>query len=165
MSALRLLAALLSFVICFLYGKVKSARDKKKLDELYGLVCDVKTVETLVKTERLQLDEIVKGLSVSGENADLWTNVYEGISAGTSVSEAVKLAFGKTPDNEVKALILRLFDNEASREPEAFSAVLSDTAEKLESAYESKKKRSLEKDRLTGSLSVFAGLAAAILIL
>ena len=165
MSAARFAAAGISFGVCVLYGAVKRARSKCRMDELEGLIRDIVVMEAEVRLEKRPIEEIVCGLSEKGNCRRMWRAALAEMRSGTPLSRSLGDSGTHSADGEAEREIEELFSRSPTSDSVSFAERLSNSARKLEAILEKEKKQNLEKDKLTSSLSVFAGIAAALLIL
>ena len=165
MSAAKLISAGLAFSACVLFGYVRVKGSRRRLSELEGLYEDVKAFEQSVRLDRTELDAEVKRLAEEGRCSDAWKRVEVRMSEGLDLASAIdgsgmkKLFSGS---EEALDLILRM---DPCGDHETVSNTLACAAAKLGSIAEKKRECLLKNERITRSLSIFAGLAAALLII
>ncbi len=165
MSAGRLSAAGICFGICVLFGKVRITRSRQQVEELEKLLGDLRSAENSVRLVRLPLGEIVNGLRENGRSKKLWSSVCAGMSSGLDFGRSVASADTPPVSPEAEKIFSELSSLAVSNDADVLAKRLSSVADRLENELETERKNSREKEKLTSSLSVFAGLAAALLIL
>ena len=165
MSALRFAAAGVSFGICVLFGSVRKARLRRSLEELEALTEDIKYAVSCVKLMKLPVDEIVRRLAENGGCGCFWKSVWEGMTSGLDLKQAIAVAEKPSLSAVSGSVLSELADDATLSDSDTLAGRLSMIAERLDAELEYRRGKSREEEKLTSSLSVFAGLAAAILVL
>lgn len=165
MSAARLIAALLAVCGSALFGAVSNSRAEERIKNTDRLVSDVDEMYSLLRIDRMPLHEIASRLSEKGELPALWANVEAEMEAGASLKEALNDIKLPGPGSAAARFAGYLTDGFPAGDAETESARIGYALEKLKAYRESAINEQKEKGRLTSSLSLMLGLAAAILIL
>ena len=158
MSIGRTMTAVLTVTASLLFGRVIRARTDRENKLLSAIIADISTVEKQIEVQKRPIAEIVEGLSAQSVFGDYWEGILHEMETGLSFEEAA--AKRKPPeicteaDNEIMARGLGTDTRE-----------LRSLIGELEKIRDERIKQSSEKGRITGMLSVFAGLSIALLII
>lgn len=165
MSILRLIAACAAFFACVLYGRRRRKRDAESLALMEDLTADLKFFADCIKKERLPVESIVNRLSVKGRCKTAWASTIDLMKQGSGFNSAFDKSCRTIVQGRAKELIEHMFSKDS--EPASYKLLdrISETAVKLEITAKEERKRLDEKTKVAGSLSLFAGIAAALLIL
>lgn len=163
MSAARLALAAGAFAVCAVFGTVRRAEREAGRKRLESVSADISALRVKLADGRLPLGRIASELAASGQNAGYWRGVSEAMARGLSFGEAAPPVPGldSEADEILRSLFAGLGDGSLRAEEERI-----ERAERGLRALLEKRTRELEKrGGLINSLSLLAGLAAALLIL
>lgn len=156
---------MLAFGACALFGSVRQARGAKAVADLASFRGDLVETENLMRQSRTPLPEIAAKLAESGRCPAFWEAVSRGLAGGLSFREAYSAA----PKPELPAGAAEVADGLAAAlgtgDLQTESERLTAAAERLAPMLSDLEKSTAEKGKLIRSLSLLAGLAAALLIL
>lgn len=165
MSISRLFAAGLVFMAFAMYGAVNGSRHNARVTLLKGLYYDVAEMRTRLKLLHEPLDVITENMATSGKCKELWSEVSiymkKGKSFGEAFGESDRRAFGNEEIEIMYELSAQLGKNNVAEEEKRleFAAI------RLNELYKKLKEDTEKGVKLTNSLSVLGGLAAALLML
>ena len=164
MSAARALAAGAAFGACALFGAVRKARAKRDAASLGSLAWDIREAERLLRMTNAPLSEITQELSEKGRMKPFWKAVGERMEDGASAYAAYTASPPQAAPEALRVLD-ELFSSLGRGDSQTESKRLSAAADKLDALYSEAEKKAAEKGRITGAVSLLAGVAAALLLL
>ncbi|MCR5610841.1 MAG: stage III sporulation protein AB [Clostridiales bacterium] len=165
MSFFRFTSAGLLFLTCSLYGIVFREREKKKRETVSGLITDLKEMENEIRFGRRNYEDVLYHLSKKGLHKQLWSEIYDATKKGYSFRNAFLRSAGSRIDPTLPDLFEKLLPETCAFESSAEADRIRILTEKLEEYAAKAKKSSEERVRLTLSLSLLAGAAAAIIVM
>lgn len=165
MSAARTAAAFAVFSGFALFGAVSNSRKRQKVKEAKILLADASELESRIKTLRQPLADIAEAFSVNSGCAGFWGGISKGLSAGLSPEAAFDRAKSMISSDEVRNVLAELFEGLGSSELNGELRRLELAVNRLEQVYAETQKSLESGTKLTNSLSILMGLAAALLIL
>lgn len=165
MSAARTIAAISAFGACALYGAVRKARTKGEAAALGGITEDLMEAERMVRLTRSPLTSIAGELAKAGKSQLFWRSIHEKMLAGSSLFKAYSSTPKPCMNGEAGQVLDGLFSSLGRGDAETESKRIRLAAERLGALFSETEKRASEKCRLTSSLSVLAGAAAALLLI
>lgn len=154
-----------AFGACALFGAVRKARTKQEVFALSGITADIREAERMVGLSKAPIASIAGELARSGRSAPFWQSVSDKLNGGSALIEAYSASPAPTALPEAAQVLDGLFSSLGRGDAETESKRLRAAAERLEEILGAAEKRASEKCRLTGSLSMLAGAAAALLLL
>ncbi|MBO4384178.1 MAG: hypothetical protein J5854_02000 [Clostridia bacterium] len=165
MSFLRFVSAGLLFVSCASFGFIRTEREKKKLGTIKGLITDLKEMEHEVRFGRWDTAVILSRLVSSGMEKDIWREAVRKSEKGGSFRRSLMDAVEKLIDPSVSELLGKHLPEVCSSDSCAEAERIRSAADYLNEYFSIRKAKSDEKNKLTLSLSILAGAAAAITVL
>ena len=165
MSAPRLICSAAVFCGFVLYGAVRAERKKAALSEAEALRKDLAELSDRMELTRSHLCAICEELSRKSGLSELWSAMTEGLSKGLAPSEAFALCRGTLKNEAAAAVIKELFEDLGSADIEKESGRLELSLKKLDELISFSRGEFEKSRRLTSSLSVLMGLAAALILL
>lgn len=156
---------MLAFGACALFGSVKKARSGRSLCDAEALVKDLGELGDRMRLRREPLDEISARLAAEGGCRALWKGISQGLAEGRTFSEAYALAEKPPVCREVMSVVDELASSLGTGAMEDEIKRLGEAMDKLGTRLAELEKADAERSKLTGSLSVLLGLAAALLLL
>ena len=165
MSAARLIAAGLVFACCGTFGLVRSARIELELKNAEALAADTERLSGFIGESRMPLREAFERLAEEGGLGELWLELSQRMDSGCSAGDAVcgaayfeRIRGGREAARELSAGLM-------SGEAEAVRSSLSGCAARLRTLCDARRGEIASRVKLTRSLSLLLGLAAALLML
>lgn len=165
MSFLRLISAGLVFIPCALFGLISKEREIKKTETLKGLITDIKELEQDIRFGRKKTADALSHLADVGKEKVVWKEIVVKTEKGCSLRDSIIEAFGKHVGHSVSDLLDKQIPDKSSFDSSVEAERLRSISEQLEDYRVTAEKKCYEKCRLTLSLSILVGAAAAILIL
>lgn len=165
MNGARIVSAALAFTVCAVFGTVRRARMRREAEIASLLAADVCDLERMLRLERRPIAELAGRLAEAGGCREFWRGVAEGIEHGATFGEAYASAPKPEAGKAAAEVLSALAEKQGSGDAEGESVRIKKTANELADIAEQMRKTSAEKGKLTGTLSLLAGLAAALLII
>ena len=165
MSAGRLAAAGMVLAVCALFGRVRASGNESALRETHALCGDIMRLETLLRSQKLTLPEAAERLSREGASRELWEGVSQRMSEGMSFSGAFSAAPHPALCLGAAEAVCELAEGLGKADMAAELSRLKNAEARLSSICDEAEKAGRNRDKLTTSLSMLCGLAAALLIL
>ena len=165
MSAARALSALLVFSGFVLFGRVRCSRKKLEASQTEALLTDVTAIECRLGALRQPLERLVGSAAEQSAVSGFWTEISKGLSSGKTPSEAFEVAGDRIISSGAREILRELFSEIGSSDLKSELQRLSFAQKRLNALAEETKSRTGSELKLTNSLSVMMGLAAALLLL
>lgn len=165
MSFLRLLSAAAAFLACALFGAVRKRRYSESLNELYDINSDLKLLAQYIGRSRMPLSDAAKALVSDGKCTDIWSAVSVKLSEGKDFFEAFTSSRKHSFCEEAESMTAQLLSGIGTGDAETELNRLSALTEGLDALLEDLRKDYAVKSKLAVTLSLFMGLALALLIL
>ena len=166
MSAGRLAAAALVFSTFAMYGVIRTSKHHARVKMLNSLCADMREFGTRLALERMPLPQITARLAADGgECSTIWKTINEGLRDGNTFAAAYARAEELLYGNEEKAIMQELARSIGTSDAQSESQRLEFAYKRLDAVLQNLKARTDKSVRLTSSLSVLGGLAAALLLM
>jgi|GEM_PF-2576436 len=165
MSAARLLASALVFGGFVLYGAVKKARRLNEAEQLRSIAADIAELAVKLEMTRAPLGSIAGALAQKSCLPRFWQELGEALEAGESPKGAYQKARQMIVCTEADGVLEELFSVLGAADAASEANKLKHAGARLEGILNESNRKAQESNRLTGSLCVLMGLAAALLLL
>ena len=162
----RLICAVGVFLLCTAFGAVRAEGLRVRLRASELLLSDLNFIASSLRYERRTAASIAEKLSKTGKLTEFWAKLAHTMDGGASFGAAWELCAKELPlDPGVASAALSFAKNFGSGDAESELAQLELTVSGIGDAVETKAREYPNKRKLTGTLSILFGVAAALLII
>lgn len=165
MSAIRLAASSLVFAGFTLYGAVQKSKKLCALSELSALSSDLSAFAGRLELTMSPLDSIASAAARQSRIKRFWEALAAALSSGLAPDEAFENACSLLRCGEALPVLEELFSGLGSSNASAEAACFRFASERIGALAEKLGREAAVGVKLTNSLSVLMGLAAALLLL
>ncbi len=163
---IRLVCAAGVFLLCAAFGAVRAEGFRVRLRAAEMLLSDLGAVASSLRYEKRTAASIAEKLSETGKLTAFWKKLGQAMEAGAGFGEAWEECGGELAlDPAIGAAALSFAKSFGGGDAETELARLEITLESLGEAVRTKAREYPNKRKLTGTLSILLGVAAALLII
>lgn len=163
----RAISAVMLFIICTLFGKLRTEKYRGRLDTLNAIIEDLRAVETDLRCDRCVASVLVSRLAKAGRLCTLWQEMLSAMQSGCSFGDAWNESKNRlfSLDAEEMSILGAFSEKFGTGDADTELNRLERTINRLEQIEKRLKAEYPNRIKLTGTLSMLCGLAFALMIL